>query len=193
LQVLNIPLKNGADVVKTFESRVQSFKVLDRTLYKGFHEGGKTLKGYVFPVGGPGFWGPIWGMVAVNPDATRIIGISFYKHSETPGLGGRITEPWFKKQFEGLALQPAEEDRKIFYLKTSGKKASPNELDAITGATGTSRAVEAFLNRELDKFIRDFMPALKKTTRSATNARSLKDRFSETRAARSGVEIFVAL
>jgi len=162
LQVLNIPVQEDGDVVRTFQSRVKAVELGNRTLYKGFRKNGETPMGYAFQVGGPGFWGPISGMVAVNPNASKIIGIAFYKHSETPGLGGRITEPWFKKQFEGLVLHPVEGDRKIFYLKTPGNQKTPNELDAITGATGTSRAVEAFLNRELDHFIRQIMPALKK-------------------------------
>jgi Na+-transporting NADH:ubiquinone oxidoreductase subunit C len=92
-------------------------------------------------------------MVGVDPEGSKILGVSFYKHSETPGLGGRITEDWFKMQFKGLKLYPLKEDKKIFYLKAAGSKKAPNELDAITGATGTSRAVEAFLNQELDLFL----------------------------------------
>ena len=108
----------------------------------------------MFPVGGPGFWGPVSGMVAVNPQASRILGIAFYKHSETPGLGGRITEEWFTNQFAGIPLYPIEGEKKIFYLKPQGGKQAPNELDAITGATGTSRAVESFLNQDLDHFMK---------------------------------------
>ena len=56
-------------------------------------------------------------------------------------------------QFKGLRLFPIQGDKKIFYLKPAGSGKAENELDAITGATGTSRAVEAFLNKELDLFI----------------------------------------
>ena len=100
-------------------------------------------------------------MVAVDPGASKITGIAFYKHSETPGLGGRITERWFKKQFEGVPLYPVEEGRKIFYLKPPGPGKRPDELDAVTGATGTSRAIEAFLNRELQRFLQDFRDSVK--------------------------------
>ena len=159
LKVLDIPLKSKAsdeEAVQIFESRVKTLDVKDKTLYLGYEADGKTIRGYAFPVGGPGFWGPISGMVAVNPDSTKVLGIAFYKHSETPGLGGRLVEDWFTKQFVGLRLFPIEGDKKIFYLKPSGDKKAVNELDAITGATGTSRAVETFLNRELDLFLRDF-------------------------------------
>jgi Na+-transporting NADH:ubiquinone oxidoreductase subunit C len=94
-------------------------------------------------------------MVGVDPEVTKVLGIAFTKHSETPGLGGRITEDWFSSQFKGLPLHPIDGDKKIFYLKPAGTTGAPNELDAITGATNTSSAVEAFLNDDLDYFLKE--------------------------------------
>jgi Na+-transporting NADH:ubiquinone oxidoreductase subunit C len=116
-----------------------------------------------FPVGGQGFWGPIKGMVAVDPKAERLIGVAFYEHSETPGLGARITEAWFKNQFKGLKLMPIKGDKKIFYLKPSGSGKGPNQLDAITGASRTSQAVERFLNRDLNMFLTKLWGSLKES------------------------------
>ncbi len=157
LKVLGIHGEEKAsaeDLVQTFETRVKSVEVKGKTLYVGYEKDGQTVRGYAFPVGGPGFWGPIYGMVAVDPKASKILGIAFYRHSETPGLGARMTEDWFTNQFAGLRLYPIEGDKKIFYLKPTGAKEAPNELDAITGATGTNRSIEAFLNHELDYFLR---------------------------------------
>jgi Na+-transporting NADH:ubiquinone oxidoreductase subunit C len=159
LEVLGVPVKDivsDVELIRIFEQRVKSVTVQDRVLFEGYEEDGRTLAGYAFPVGGPGFWGPINAMVAVDPQGTSILGIAFYRHSETPGLGARISERWFTEQFKGLRLFPLEEEKKIFYLKPEGTGAAPNELDAVTGATGTGRAVEAFLNRELDRVLRDF-------------------------------------
>lgn len=164
LSVLNIPLKDKTpddELIQIFAKRVKAIEVKDRTVYMGYEEDGHTVIGYAFPIGGPGFWGPIYGMVAVGPEASKILGIAFYKHSETPGLGARISEPWFTKQFEKLPLYPIEGDRKIFYLKPEGTGKAPNELDAVTGATGTSRAVEVFVNRELDRFLKDLWGTLR--------------------------------
>ncbi len=164
LQVLGMPGEKGdsdMDVVWTFETRVKRVDVKEKDLYVGYEKDGKTVSGYAFPVGGPGFWGPIYGMVAVNPGASKILGIAFYRHSETPGLGARMTEDWFTKQFIGLPLYPIEGNKKIFYLRTTGTKKGPNELDAITGATGTSRGIEAFLNEELDRFLKELWQSLK--------------------------------
>jgi Na+-transporting NADH:ubiquinone oxidoreductase subunit C len=102
-------------------------------------------------------------MVGVDPHATKILGIAFYKHTETPGLGGRITEDWFSSQFKGLPLHPIEGDQKIFYIKPAGTRGAPNELDAITGATNTSSAVEAFLNDDLDYFLKELWAGVKET------------------------------
>lgn len=158
LKVLEIPVeKNTPDdqISRLFMERIKNIQVEDRILYVGYEEDAHTILGYAFPVGGPGFWGPIQGMVGVDPEVTKVLGIAFTKHSETPGLGGRITEDWFSSQFKGLPLHPIDGDKKIFYLKPAGTTGAPNELDAITGATNTSSAVEAFLNDELDYFLRE--------------------------------------
>jgi len=158
LRVLDIPTgeRSGAvDISLLFAARVKAIQVGERTIYVGYSGDGRTISGYALPVGGPGFWGPIQGMVGLAPDAGSVIGLAFYRHSETPGLGGRITEDWFSRQFKDLPLFPIEGDRNIFYLRPEGTGKSPNELDAITGASNTSSAVEAFLNRELDTFLRE--------------------------------------
>ncbi|MBW1996945.1 MAG: FMN-binding protein [Deltaproteobacteria bacterium] len=158
LQVLNI-IPGAEDltdeeIVRLFQERIRSIQVEGKSIYRGYKPDGETLIGYAFPVGGPGFWGPVEGMVAVDREASRILGLAFYRHNETPGLGARITEPWFREQFTGLPIYPVQGDRKIFYLKTGGAGQAPNELDAITGATGTSRALETFLNSDLDSFLK---------------------------------------
>ena len=158
LRVLQIPIEDQITeeaISRLFADRVKEIDVEERTLYVGYKEDGQSIRGYALPVGGPGFWGPIQGMVGISPDATRVLGIAFIKHTETPGLGGRITESWFTDQFEDLPLHPIEGDQNIFYLKPEGTAQATNDLDAITGATNTSSAVEAFLNRELDFFLKE--------------------------------------
>jgi Na+-transporting NADH:ubiquinone oxidoreductase subunit C len=152
-------------VSRIFQERIKPIQVRDKTLYVHYAPDHETILGYAFPVGGPGFWGPIDGMVAVDPQVSQILGIAFYKHSETPGLGARINEEWFTEQFSGLSLFPVSEERKFFYLETGGTSEEPHQLDAITGATGTSRAIEAFLNKEL----RDFLSELRNVAKEQTN------------------------
>jgi Na+-transporting NADH:ubiquinone oxidoreductase subunit C len=154
LEVLGIPLKENAsaeDLMEVYSARVKSIRAGEKTLYVGYEEDGETVRGYAFDVGGPGFWGPIFGMAAVDPAVSRIMGVAFYRHTETPGLGGRITEAWFTDQFVGLPLSRGQGKGATFRFVPPGMAKRPGELDAITGASGTSRAVEVFLNRELDR------------------------------------------
>ena len=148
--------------VNLFRERVKIVDVDGKTIYIGYRKDSNTPLGYAFAVGGPGFWGPIQGMVAVDVNAEKLIGVAFYKLSETPGLGARITEDWFRKQFVGLRIFPIEGDKKIFYLRPEGYDKGPGDLDAVTGATGTSRGVQAFLNKDLDNFLRKTLKSFKK-------------------------------
>jgi Na+-transporting NADH:ubiquinone oxidoreductase subunit C len=163
LHVLDISIINKTDeeILQLFESRIHVKNLNDEKYYVAYENDGETISGYAFTVGGSGFWGPIEAIIAVDDNLSKIKGISFYKHTETPGLGARITEKWFTKQFEGLSLHPVSGGKKMFYLKPLGSKTDEKDLDAITGATGTSRAVENFLNSELDIILKNFDPLRK--------------------------------
>lgn len=168
LHVLDISIINKTDeeILRLFETSIMVKTMNDQKYYIAYENDRETIRGYAFTVGGSGFWGPIEAIVAVDGNLSKISGISFYKHTETPGLGARITEEWFTKQFAGLSLHPVSDGKKMFYLKpfgskTIGSKTGKTDLDAITGATGTSRSVENFLNAELDIILRNFDPLRK--------------------------------
>jgi Na+-transporting NADH:ubiquinone oxidoreductase subunit C len=150
------------DIPGLYQDRVQEIRVQDKTVYVGYEADRRAIRGYAFAVGGSGFWGPIEGLAAVDAGATKVLGLAFIRHSETPGLGGRISEPWFTRQFEGLAIVPINGDQKTFFLKPPGSRTRPNDLDAITGASRTSAAVEMFLNHDLDLFLTRLKNALPK-------------------------------
>ena len=97
---------------------------------------------YVLPVYGAGLWGPIWGYIAVNDDGNTIYGANFSHEGETPGLGARITEKEFQKEFENKHLFMDGEFKSVAVLK-KGQKATngAEQIDALTGATITSRGV----------------------------------------------------
>ena len=118
LEVLGIEPEAGTIDIRVreiFEGRVRVEEGEERVLYRGFAGDGKTLMGYAFPLVGPGFWGPIYGVMAVDPEVERVIGVACYRHSETPGLGGRISEDWFREQFKGRRLLPVGKSGKYFY------------------------------------------------------------------------------
>jgi Na+-transporting NADH:ubiquinone oxidoreductase subunit C len=110
----------------------------DRGPFKISGEGG-ALDGWVVVVTGPGLWGEIEAAVGFEPDLETFTGIEFTKQNETPGLGARITEPWFKEQFRGK--------QGPFEMVPEGTASAPDELDAITGATRTSTFVLELVNR----------------------------------------------
>lgn len=99
-----------------------------------------AIVGYVFPISGKGLWGTITGFIGVDPSGTRLLGVTFLSHQETPGLGGRIDEPWFKEQFRNLSIPPDGSNAIIYRTGGSGN------VDAITGATLTSSSVSRICN-----------------------------------------------
>jgi Na+-transporting NADH:ubiquinone oxidoreductase subunit C len=99
----------------------------------------RVATGYVCIERGAGLWGTIVAVIGFEMDRQTLIGIDFVQHNETPGLGARISELWFKEQFRGK--------RGPFTMVAEGDPAGSNEFDAITGATITSNAVKDIVNR----------------------------------------------
>lgn len=96
--------------------------------------------GYAFLTQGQGYQGPIKILCGVNSEFTSILGIEIIESTETPGLGARINEDWFKNQFAKIDVRTS-----ISYTK--GKAKGSSEVEAITGATVSSKAVVDILNR----------------------------------------------
>jgi Na+-transporting NADH:ubiquinone oxidoreductase subunit C len=94
---------------------------------------------------GQGLWGPIRGLLALEPDMRTVRGISFYDQEETPGLGGEISSDWFQQQFVGKKIVGPDGEPGI-RIRPPGEAAAQNEVDAITGATMTSERVEQMLD-----------------------------------------------
>jgi Na+-transporting NADH:ubiquinone oxidoreductase subunit C len=100
-------------------------------------------EGFVYFASGPGLWGEITALIGFDEQNNLITGIEFIKQNETPGLGGRITEDWFKEQFR-LRKGP-------FVLVSEDAQSSGNELNAITGASWTSGYVLDLVNQTILK------------------------------------------
>lgn len=124
--------------IETVETKTQSYYI---------HKTSDGIKGYAFPFSGKGLWGSISGHIALSTDFKTVLGLNFTSHSETPGLGGRIDEDWFKDQFRNLDVSASP--YVVFRPSDSGN------VDAITGATLTSKSVSTILNdfmADLDTF-----------------------------------------
>lgn len=95
--------------------------------------------GYAVYVRGAGLWGEIVSIFGFKQDLETFTGVEFVEQNETPGLGARITEQWYKEQFRGK--------RGPFELVEEGTSDAADELDAITGASRTSEAVLKIANK----------------------------------------------
>lgn len=80
-----------------------------------------------------GFGGDIALMVGVNTDGS-VRGVEIISHSETPGFGAKADDPDYLGQYSGK----------------TGKFALGREVDAISGATISSRAILGGVNQALD-------------------------------------------
>jgi Na+-transporting NADH:ubiquinone oxidoreductase subunit C len=143
------------EVGELYRKRVTKETVDGLTLYAGYADDGELI-GYAFPVAGMGLWSRIEGILAVDEGLETILGIDFTKHGETPGLGARITEAKFKKQFEKKPLTKKEGTDKYIEFVSPDRALGPHDVHSITGATQTSKGVERFLNADIDR-IKDIM------------------------------------
>lgn len=109
-----------------------------------------TIAGYALPISGKGFWAPIKGIVGIAPDKRTVTGIAFYQQSETPGLGARITEPFFRDQFQGKELQTTGQP---IQMRSPGTELSAGQVHAISGATQTCIRLEKLMNDDIQSWM----------------------------------------
>ncbi|MBN1835465.1 MAG: FMN-binding protein [Spirochaetales bacterium] len=138
---LPIP-ESGVEANQLYEDRVREVTDEEGTIkyYEILGPDGQ-FQSYVLPVAGAGLWGEIESVVGVQEDLRTLTGIEFVKQSETPGLGARITEDWFKEQFRGK--------RWPLTVVPEGEATGTEEFQAITGATNTVNGVRGILNTRL--------------------------------------------
>ncbi|MEM7402554.1 MAG: NADH:ubiquinone reductase (Na(+)-transporting) subunit C [Myxococcota bacterium] len=102
---------------------------------------------YVYPIVGKGLWSVLQGYLAVSPDGRTVVGVSFFEHEETPGLGGEISKPWFQNNFIGKHLYEAGKLVGITVVKGKAKdqpnfsRQKDHMVDGISGATITGNGV----------------------------------------------------
>jgi len=99
----------------------------------------------VIPVRGYGLWGTLLGYLAFEGDLDTIAGLGFYFHKETPGLGGEVDNPRWKALWQDVLAFDDDGNPAVRLVKTrspEGSDASRYEVDALSGATLTTRGVE---------------------------------------------------
>jgi Na+-transporting NADH:ubiquinone oxidoreductase subunit C len=114
------------------------------------------LQGIALPVAGKGLWSTVFGYIALGPDLDTVLGIQFYKHGETPGLGGEVEKEWFTNNFVGKKIRNV--DGEIIGIKVLKGKVdysredAIHQVDGISGATVTSNGVTVFLKDDLKRY-----------------------------------------
>ena len=103
-----------------------------------------SIRFMVLPVRGYGLWSTLYGFLALEGDGKTIVGLSFYEHAETPGLGGEVDNPKWKAQWRGKLAYGPEWEPRATVVKGAVDPTSENakyQVDGLSGATLTSRGV----------------------------------------------------
>jgi len=115
-------------------------------------DSGKVI---ILPVSGKGLWSTIYGYIALEEDKDHVRGITFYKHGETPGLGGEVENPNWTAQWRGKSIRRKDG---IGVIVKKGKvdqgvaREKAHYVDGLAGATITSNGVTKFVERDLKAF-----------------------------------------
>ena len=115
----------------------------------------------ILPIHGYGLWSTLYGFMALEGDANTVAGLGFYEHAETPGLGGEVDNPNWREQWTGKQVY---EDNAVAIrlVKGGAKRSDKYGVDALSGATLTSRGVDNLVKFWLsDEGFKPFLNNLK--------------------------------
>ena len=145
-RIAQLALQEAAQARKQVLSVAQDFEELQldgSTYYVGKDGSGETV-GYVFTTSSKGYGGAVEVMTGIASDG-KVSGVVLLDQNETPGLGQKATESWFTDRY----LKDVPDDG--FTVK-KGAASADNEIEAITGATITTRAVTDAVNQAVDLY-----------------------------------------
>ncbi len=106
------------------------------------------LKMIILPVYGRGFTSTLHGYLGLAADGNSVVALSFYEQSETPGLGGRVSDQDWLDLWRGKKVRDPAGNVRIGVARgtvLASSPAAPYEVDGISGATWTSRSVTGLL------------------------------------------------
>jgi Na+-transporting NADH:ubiquinone oxidoreductase subunit C len=106
---------------------------------------GSQLEQVILPVEGAGLWATMYGFLAVENDGNTVLGLRFYAHGETPGLGDQVDKPAWREQWQGKKLYDSNGLPQIEVVKGPAPNNSEYEIDGLAGATLTGRGVSLFV------------------------------------------------
>ena len=134
-------------------------------VYAAYDQAG-ALKGIAAEGAGKGYADTVRVMFAYDPAKQAITGIGVVSMRETPGIGDKIiTDVAFLKNFTALDVSLAADMKALAHavkVVKHGSKQNPWEIDAIAGATVTSKAVGKGINDSAQKLLPLLVPHLDK-------------------------------
>ena len=108
---------------------------------------------YIIPLYGQGLWGPIWGYISLNDDASTVYGAFFDHQGETPGLGAEITKDAFREEFRNKELFKGDRFLPIAVVKAGlAPTTGEDYVNGISGGTITSKGVGSMLDECLKPY-----------------------------------------
>ena len=122
------------NINETFAAEIEIIELEDWVFYLNPDTGAVS-----FNIEGGGVWGPIEGILTLESDFETILNVTILQQEETPGLGGVIADSQYLATFVGKVMVPRFE---------INKDTSDNAIDAITGATNTSKRFETLINED---------------------------------------------
>ncbi len=142
----------------TLNIKVQTDKPVEERVFPIFvFTGSEGETKYIVPLRGKGLWGPIWGYVAFNPDMNSIYGAVYDHAKETPGLGSEINADFFEHAFRGRKIfNEAGEFVSVEVVKGGTSDDNLYGVDAISGGTITSKALEDMLMDNFQGYVKHF-------------------------------------
>ncbi len=141
-------------------------------VYAGYNAEGK-LVGIALEARGQGFQDVISLIYGYDPYKQAIIGMKVLESKETPGLGSKIeTDPEFLANFKALDVTITPEGKIVhpIELVKKGKKTHDWQIEAITGATISSRAVTNILRKSTEKALPIILKNLEVLENSGKNS-----------------------
>ncbi|NLR91781.1 FMN-binding protein [Flammeovirga agarivorans] len=123
-------------------------------IYVGYNDEG-NMSGYALECSGQGYADIIKILIGYDPKTETVVGFHVLESKETPGLGDKIEKDEnFLANFIALDVSWDKEKKQLnnaVITVKNGEKNHPWEIDGITGATISSRAIGKIINDSMEK------------------------------------------
>jgi Na+-transporting NADH:ubiquinone oxidoreductase subunit C len=110
---------------------------------------GDAIHQIVLPIHGYGLWSTLYGFIALESDLNTVVGLKYYEHTETAGLGAEVDNLAWLSQWKGRRVFDASGTPVLRVAKGASLAtgdAALYEVDGLAGATLTSDGVTNMLH-----------------------------------------------